>query len=105
MNIVDMPGKIDFVANSMFPISALPDAPFAFGRAASGYPFVSRQATRKGGLDQLPTHRKIGVTFRQRPYGMKVIGRHHDGVDREWMALACLTKRRAQQLDMICQQR
>ena len=96
MNIVDMPGEIDFVANSVLPISALPDAPFTFGRTALGYPFVSRQTARKGGLDQLPAHCKIGVTFGQRPYGVKVIRQDHDGIDREWMALVRLAKRRAQ---------
>lgn len=65
-----------------------------------GYSFVSREPARKGGFDQLPAHCKIRVTFGQRPYGVKVIGQHHDGIDREWMALARLTKRRAQVLDM-----
>jgi hypothetical protein len=36
---------------------------------------------------------------------VKVIRQHHDGIDREWMALVRLTKRRAQQLDMIREQR
>ena len=49
MNIVYMPREISFVANGMLPISALPDAPFTFGRAAWGYPLVARQAARKGG--------------------------------------------------------
>ncbi|WP_369725249.1 hypothetical protein AB8Z38_11900 [Bradyrhizobium sp. LLZ17] len=50
----------------------------------------------KVGLDQLAAHCKIGVTFGQRPYGVKMIRQHHDGIDREWMELARLTKRRAQ---------
>jgi hypothetical protein len=105
MNIVDMPGEIDFVANGVRSISALPDAPLTLGGPAAGYSFVSRQAARKGGLDQLPAHGKIGITFGQRPYGVKVIRQHHDGIDREGMAPVRLTKRRAQQLDTIREQR
>lgn len=63
MNIVDMPREIDFVTYGMLPISALPDAPFTFGRAALGYPLIARQTARKGGFDQLPAHCKIGITF------------------------------------------
>lgn len=64
MNVVDMPREIDFVANGVLPISALPDAPFTSGRTALGYPLIARQTARKGGFDQLPAHRKIGITFR-----------------------------------------
>jgi hypothetical protein len=87
----------------LFPITALRNR--GLGRTAFGYPFVSRQTARKGGLDQLPAYCKIGVAFGQRPYGVKVIRQYHDGIDREWMALVRLTKRRAQQLDMIREQR
>jgi hypothetical protein len=61
-----------------------------------GYSFVPRETTRKGGLDQLPAHCEIGVTFGQCPYGVKMVRQHHDGIDRKWMAPVRLTKRRAQ---------
>jgi len=100
-----MPAEIGFVANGMLPISALPDAPFTLGQTALGYPLVSRQTTREGGLDQLPAHRKIGVTLGQAPYGVEMIRQHHDSIDRERMAPVRLAKRSAQQLDTIRQQR
>jgi hypothetical protein len=100
-----MPREIGFVANGMLPISALPDAPFTSSRAAWGYPLVARQIAREGGFDQVPAHCRIGITFWQRPHRVKVIRQHHDGIDREWMASVRFTKRRAQQPDMIRQQR
>ena len=42
VNIVDMPREIDVVADGVLPISALPNAPFTFGRAALGDPLIAR---------------------------------------------------------------
>lgn len=45
MHVIDMPAQIAFVANQMFPVTALPDAAFASFKTLCGSSFLHGQAT------------------------------------------------------------
>jgi len=45
-----MAGKIGFVANRMFPISALPQSPLALGEFAPAARFIAGQPERKAAM-------------------------------------------------------
>src|SRR5438067_1001224 len=66
VNVVDMPFKVRFIAYSVLPIAALPDAFFSLGNLA----FRSRlrvETTRKSALDQAPSRREISIPVGKRP--------------------------------------
>ena len=101
MNVVSMPRKILFIAQSMLPIAPLPNAAFALFRAARGPALVGRQTARERRLDQPPPQRKISVAFRQRPDRMQMVRQDDDGFDVERMAPSNIAERLAQKVDVI----
>jgi hypothetical protein len=58
VDIVDMSLRISFVADQVFPVTALPDAPFPLREAARGSPFNGRQPPGESRFDLRPA---IGV--------------------------------------------
>jgi hypothetical protein len=54
--------------------------------------------------DQPPSRRKIPIALRHRPDRMEMIGQYDDRIDRKWMALAGLAKRKAQGFNVFRQQ-
>jgi hypothetical protein len=56
------------------------------------------------GLDQPPSHREIGIAWRQLPYGMQVIRQNHERIDRERVTSAGCRDRVSQNVDLLDQQ-
>jgi hypothetical protein len=82
----------------------LPYAALALSQSAFRNPLARRRGTRKHGFDVPPSRREIGIAFRQRPDRMKMVRQYDDGIDREYMPDACVSKSRSQKIDMIGQE-
>lgn len=54
VDVVHMPGEVDFVAYQMLPIPSLQDAAFALVDAAGASMFVKRKIAREPSLDEPP---------------------------------------------------
>src|SRR5690606_2371454 len=67
VHIIDMPMKVGFVANEMFPITTLPYATLAPFHAYSRAIFICRQGATEQRLDQPPTQRIVRIARRERP--------------------------------------
>ena len=104
MNEIDMTGIIQAVANRRFPLSSLPDAPFAFGDVHGGQLLGLPHRFRKRDLDRFPTGRVIDLGRRQCPDTMHVIGQHHPAIDMKRTCRSNLAHRRAQCLDLVDEQ-
>ena len=104
MNVIDMTGIIQAVANRRFPLSSLPDAPFAFGDAHGGQLLGLRHRFRKRDLDRFPTGRVVYVARRQCPDTMLVIGQHDPAIDMKRTCRSNLSHRRAQCRDLVDEQ-
>ena len=50
VSVINAAGKIGFVANRMFPISALPQSPLALGEFAPAARFIAGQPARKAAM-------------------------------------------------------
>ncbi|OGS94534.1 MAG: hypothetical protein A3H31_11910 [Gallionellales bacterium RIFCSPLOWO2_02_FULL_57_47] len=61
VDVIDVPRKICFVADEVFPIPPLPYAALAFALSAFGAALAMRQATREHRFDQPPTQCEIAV--------------------------------------------
>ena len=78
--IGDMGGEVGVIADQVVPISPLPDAFFTAIPFALGGGFRHVMAFGKGRFDQAPAGGEIGVTGRQGPDGVQVIGQNDDCV-------------------------
>ena len=61
MDIIHMRTKIRVIANQVFPIAALPYAPFTACYPNLGTPLGNEQSLGKGNLDQPPASGKVGI--------------------------------------------
>ena len=59
MNVVDVTGKIVFVANGVLPVAPLPDTAFTFSSTAPRNRLVGRRAARERRLDESPAGGKF----------------------------------------------
>ncbi len=78
MDVIDMSTEIIIVTNQMLPIASLPDTSLPAGDAPFASPFIPGQTTRETCLDLCPAIGIVGITGRQTPHAMQVIGQHHD---------------------------
>lgn len=78
MDVIDMSTEIIIVTNQMLPIASLPDTSLPAGDAPFASPFIPGQTTRETCLDLRPAIGIVGITGRQTPHAMQVIGQHHD---------------------------
>jgi hypothetical protein len=85
VDIVHMRSEILVVADGMLPEPPLPDAalPAAFARLRTA--LAHGKAAGENRLDQPPSHREVIIAGWQRPYAMKMIGKHDPGIDGERM--------------------
>lgn len=73
-----MSTQIVIVADQMFPVAALPDAPLPADDASLASPFIARQATRETRFNLRPAIGIVGIIGRQTPYAMQMIRQHHN---------------------------
>jgi hypothetical protein len=75
--------EVGIVTNTMLPVPALPHGPLTTSYARGGRDGAEMSGKRFGEppFDAVPAERIIGVPFRQRPYRMEMIGKHHDRID------------------------
>ncbi len=99
MDVLDMAPKVVVIADHVVPIAPLPDTTLAPRVSAVG--FVSRDASRKPGLDLRPAARIVGIVQRQSPKAMQVVRKHDDREDFEWTNRARIAKRSAKVIDAI----
>ena len=92
MNVVEMTGVIQVIADRVFPISPLPDVPFAFGDSHGGLPLGLRYRFRKRDLDRFPTGGVVNIARRQRPDTVHVIRQHHPAIDMKRTCYANLSQ-------------
>jgi hypothetical protein len=99
-----VPVEIVLIADQMFPEATLPDALVPAlhmtGRQIGG----CGDMARKSRLDQPPAFAEIGVTHRQGPDHMELIGQDHRRRNRKGPALAAEARCIAQNVDMAHQQ-
>jgi hypothetical protein len=63
------------------------------------FPTAVRQpATGEFAFDAAPPSRKIGISRRQRPDRMQMVGKKDDGVELKWLPFEALAKRFPKQL-------
>ena len=96
MNVVDVTGKVQFVANRVLPITPLPDATFASGETYGRSLLIPRNRFRKRNLDRFPTGRLVNVTRWKCPDTIHVIGQHHPAIDMKRTRYANLSYNLAQ---------
>jgi len=86
MDVIDVAGKVGFIAYLMFPISMLPDGLFALDQPRR----IGRMEERcramfgEAGFDQTPARREVGIIGWQGPDAVKMVGHDDDGIDAEW---------------------
>jgi hypothetical protein len=103
MDVIKMPLVIPFIAQRMFRVIALPDAPPTVGDKGCGAGFF-RTAQGEPGLgevlfDRAPALWIIGIARRQRPNGVHMIVQHHHRLHPERRpALEAILKSRPQQI-------
>lgn len=85
VHIIDMPGKIVFIAYLVFPEPSLPETALALAHARCADVFAGDHPAREAGLDQHPACRKVRVVRRQCPYGMQMIRQYYPRDDLEGM--------------------
>ena len=102
--IFDMAGVVRFVPDQMFPEPSLPYPAFVASDPNGTEPFQFRQRSRKAALNKPPAAGEIGITSRQGPDSMHMIGQHDNGVDPEREFLLRPDDRVAQGTDMFDQQ-
>ncbi len=104
MNIIDMPLEVVFVANSVFPKSALPKHEIAIRIALQLDSGINQRATEMP-LDPPPASRKIGIIRRQCEDGMQVIGKNYNRLDCKRALVTGYAKSLTQLADVIDQRR
>lgn len=105
MDVIDMPLQVFVVPYLMFPETSLPDSAFAFAlfaRAAAG---IGMQGLGESRLDPLPAARIIGISRRQAPDCMNMIGKHADSQGFERHDPYNLAIGGAERIDVTGQQR
>lgn len=79
VNVIDVTAHVLVIANQMFPVATLPDAPFTADDASSGSPLIPGQSTREARLDVRPAIGVVGIIVREAPDAVQVVGQDHDG--------------------------
>ena len=79
MDVIHAAGEIFIVVDGVFPITALPDATFAFLHAACADFFTTRNMAGKMLLDKHDAFRIVIIFFRQGNQHVHVIGQYHNG--------------------------
>ena len=92
------------VANGVLPEASLPDPAFAVGAAHAGQPLRLRQTAHEAGFDQSPAGGEVIVARWQGPYRVKMIRKHHPGIDGEGPGLPHAAHRFAQEFDPVVEQ-
>ena len=102
--IFDMARVIGFVADQVFPETALPDAALVAGNANGAAPLAFRKRLREPALDQSPARREIAIAWRQPPDRMQMIGQHDERGNFEAVGLPRRGDGLAQISDMLDKQ-
>jgi hypothetical protein len=105
VDVIDMPFKILFIPDQVFPISPLPYPAFTFACAACGTMFAMRKVAGERSFYQPPAQGEIAVVSRQCPDGMQVIRQYDNGIHRKGMAGSGVFKGAAQWRDVFDQKR
>jgi len=82
MNVIHVVLKIHVIGDGVLPITPLPQRVFALSVACDGQARFY-DCTGECALDCAPPAGEIVVAWRQRPIGVKVIGKNDDGVNPE----------------------
>ena len=90
---------VEVVADQGFPITALPNTPFAAGFECGSAWFGAGEAFGESKFDHLPAQGKIGVACGQCPEAVHVLGQNHPSVDMEGVSRLGCANRGAQQIN------
>lgn len=99
---IDM--KVRLVADQMFPIPPLPDAPFAPCHRHRRTLLDGWYPLRERRLDQAPAHSGIGIAGRQFEDAVEVFGQHDPRMNGERRSATDKAQRIAQHVDVPDQQ-
>ena len=100
VNVVDMTLEIAVIANSVFPVTSLPQSKVAVAVTLHGLSRGDRVGAEVP-FDSPPPSGKIRVRLRQGEDCMEVIRQNYDRVDRKRPFLPSLAKRGAKRANMI----
>jgi hypothetical protein len=104
MNVVGVAFQVGVIANSVLPVTALPDALFTLDRFAGRSRGRRIKAAGEATFDQAPASREVCVPIRQRPERMKVIWQYADCNRLKWAAVSNQSIASSQAFDFIHQQ-
>ena len=80
MDVIDVMSEVAFIADRMFPITALPHIVFT-AKITNSRHSLADQCAGKPRLDRLPARGEIRVIQRQGPHRMQMIRQDHHGID------------------------
>ena len=104
MDVIDPPSQIEFIADAMFPVATLPDAPLAATQPRHGSAFALLQSQAEVRLDAPPPGRVVRIVVGQRPDPVHVIRQHHPRHHRERSTRPLDRHAAAQQIEVSYQQ-
>lgn len=105
VNVLDVRAHIPLIAQQPLPIPPLPDPTLLLRQLSPRAPFLARQPAGKQRLNMPPPRRIVGITLRETPDAMKMLGQHHYRHDLERPRRPRRPKRLSQQPNMLHQQR
>src|SRR4051812_1254613 len=83
MNVVRVTLEVSLIANRMLPETMLPDAAFSGRDPSARQAFTFWDAARECRLDSMPSRRKVGIAWRQRPRAVQMVRQHDNRIDSE----------------------
>ena len=94
MNIFNMLCEVTIISDLVFPKTVLPDRLLAFNKAGIRLttPEFGMAFPAEITLYLPPSHRKIGVVFRQGPNTMQMVGQQHKGIYGKGVAIDNMLK-------------
>jgi hypothetical protein len=98
MDVFHMPDIIDLIPDHMFPVSSLPNRFFMlrFTRSTQGEWVGNAHLSGKIRFDQSPAPGEIGISRRQCPDTMNMLGQDNDGIEIKWVVFENLPESSSQ---------
>jgi hypothetical protein len=103
VDIINVPLVIQFIANQVLPVAALPKTTLASFDTACGPFFTRWNLPRKPRLDKRPAGFVIDIPVWQRPDTMQVLRENHHGIDGKRVIVFHFAKDLTKQVDMLRQ--
>jgi len=104
MDIINVPSKIVFIADRVFPVAPLPKRKLAVG-VAPNIRALGKQSGAEMTFDSPPAAGKVGVVLRQCEDRVKVVRQDYNRIDRKGTLFPSCPKSHTKRRDMIDENR